>query len=173
MVLYPGVEIAQNFNTQAYTQEWQRFMIGSEDTVEISRGYLKEPVSITGCMGYLKNFYCILNIEYFLFDLPWSCVVFYNNKFQNTTILIIFQDQIMKKMWTTIHVTTLIILINTILYGIIYHQCIYTIKYDFHAYFFSFFLYLLIFWRLTLLTCFVMYYALRLVGLYFAITMFL
>ena len=70
MVLYPGVEIAQNFNTQAYTQEWQRFMIGSEDTVEISRGYLKEPVSITGCMGYLKNFYCILNIEYFLFDLP-------------------------------------------------------------------------------------------------------
>ena len=62
--LYPGVEIAQNFNTQAYTQEWQRFMIGSEDTVEISRGYLKEPVSITGYMGGQTSQKFLLYIVY-------------------------------------------------------------------------------------------------------------
>ena len=72
MVLYLGVEIAQNFNTQAYTQEWQRFMIGSEDTVEISRGYLKEPVSITGYMGgqtsqQISIVYCILNIFFLIY----------------------------------------------------------------------------------------------------------
>ena len=69
MELYLGVEIAPNFDTQEYTQEWQRFMIGSEDTVEINRGLLPRACvnyRIYGTADYSKS---SIDIEYFLFTI--------------------------------------------------------------------------------------------------------
>ena len=75
MELYLGVEIAPNFDTQEYTQEWQRFMIGSEDTVEINRGLLPRACvnyRIYGTADYSKS---SIDIEYFYS--PLSCVAFH------------------------------------------------------------------------------------------------